>query len=113
MEARGGNGYIEEWANARLVRDAHIGVLWEGTSNIIALDIVTRAIGKSRAHRTLEIALTKCSMKQARSRRLSGSPAQTLDRTLVWPSASQPNPRWKRTRGEAASALLPRPSAPS
>jgi acyl-CoA dehydrogenase len=41
MEVRGGNGYIEEWVNARLVRDAHIGVLWEGTSNINALDIVT------------------------------------------------------------------------
>jgi len=31
MEVRGGNGYIEEWVQARLVRDAHIGVLWEGT----------------------------------------------------------------------------------
>src|SRR5882762_5727916 len=52
MEVRGGNGYIEEWVQPRLVRDAHIGVLWEGTSNINALDIVTRAVGKSRAHRT-------------------------------------------------------------
>src|ERR1700694_1159470 len=59
MEVRGGNGYIEEWVNARLVRDAHIGVLWEGTSNINALDIITRAVGKSRAHRTLEAALRK------------------------------------------------------
>ena len=46
MEIRGGNGYIEDWPNARLVRDAHIGVLWEGTSNIVALDLITRAIGK-------------------------------------------------------------------
>src|SRR5207244_5740040 len=59
MEVRGGNGYIEEWVNARLIRDAHIGVLWEGTSNINALDIVTRAVGKSHAHRTLEVALRK------------------------------------------------------
>src|SRR5712672_729842 len=59
MEVRGGNGYIEEWVHARLIRDAHIGVLWEGTSNINALDIVTRAVGKSRAHRTLESALRK------------------------------------------------------
>ena len=28
---------------ARLVRDAHVGVLWEGTSNINALDVITRA----------------------------------------------------------------------
>ena len=34
-------------------------MLWEGTSNINALDIVTRAVGKSRAHRTLEAALKK------------------------------------------------------
>jgi alkylation response protein AidB-like acyl-CoA dehydrogenase len=59
MEVRGGSGYIEEWVNARLVRDAHIGVLWEGTSNINALDIITRAIGKSRAHRPLAAELTR------------------------------------------------------
>jgi acyl-CoA dehydrogenase len=59
MEVRGGNGYIEEWTNARLIRDAHIGVLWEGTSNINALDIVTRAVGKSRAHEALGAALAK------------------------------------------------------
>jgi acyl-CoA dehydrogenase len=59
MEVRGGNGYIEEWVQPRLVRDAHIGVLWEGTSNINALDIITRAVGKSRAHRTLADELNK------------------------------------------------------
>src|SRR6202048_2184703 len=59
MEVRGGNGYIEEWVHARLVRDAHIGVLWEGTSNINALDIITRAAGKSNSHRILEVELTK------------------------------------------------------
>ncbi|HLJ65156.1 MAG TPA: acyl-CoA dehydrogenase family protein, partial [Stellaceae bacterium] len=53
MEARGGNGYIEEWVTARLVRDAHVGVLWEGTSNIVALDLVTRAVGRHQAHRPL------------------------------------------------------------
>jgi acyl-CoA dehydrogenase len=54
MEARGGNGYIEDWPNARLVRDAHLGVLWEGTSNINALDAVQRAVGKERAHLALQ-----------------------------------------------------------
>jgi alkylation response protein AidB-like acyl-CoA dehydrogenase len=59
MEVRGGNGYIEEWVNPRLIRDAHIGVLWEGTSNINALDIITRAVGKSRAHEVLGAALVR------------------------------------------------------
>jgi hypothetical protein len=57
MEMRGGNGYIEEWVNARLVRDAHIGVLWEGTSSINALDVIRRAVGKERAHKALEALL--------------------------------------------------------
>jgi alkylation response protein AidB-like acyl-CoA dehydrogenase len=48
MEVRGGCGYIEEWPDARLVRDAHLGSIWEGTSNIVALD-VARAIRKERA----------------------------------------------------------------
>lgn len=43
MEVRGGCGYIEEWSDPRLVRDAHLGSIWEGTSNIVALDIL-RAI---------------------------------------------------------------------
>jgi acyl-CoA dehydrogenase len=40
MEVRGGCGYIEEWAEPRLLRDAHLGSIWEGTSNIVALDVL-------------------------------------------------------------------------
>jgi len=58
MEVRGGNGYIEDWVNARLVRDAHLGVLWEGTSNINSLDVTTRAVAKLSLHKDLEQDLT-------------------------------------------------------
>jgi alkylation response protein AidB-like acyl-CoA dehydrogenase len=57
MEVRGGNGYIEDFVNERLVRDAHIGVLWEGTSNINALDSVQRAAGKDGAHNVLALSM--------------------------------------------------------
>ena len=57
MEVRGGNGYIEDWVNSRLMRDAHLGVMWEGTSNINALDVINRAVAKSRAHEALGRAL--------------------------------------------------------
>jgi alkylation response protein AidB-like acyl-CoA dehydrogenase len=40
MEVRGGCGYIEEWSDPRLLRDAHLGSIWEGTSNIVALDVI-------------------------------------------------------------------------
>lgn len=48
MEVRGGCGYIEEWADPRLVRDAHLGSIWEGTSNIVALDVM-RAIVREQS----------------------------------------------------------------
>jgi acyl-CoA dehydrogenase len=57
MEMRGGNGYIEDWANAKLVRDAHLGLLWEGTSSVNALDIVRRAAGRESAHEALRASL--------------------------------------------------------
>jgi len=43
MNVRGGNGYIEEWVNPRLLRDAYLGAIWEGATNVVALD-VQRAI---------------------------------------------------------------------
>ncbi|MGW6400832.1 acyl-CoA dehydrogenase family protein [Streptomyces sp. NPDC055134] len=52
MEIRGGNGYIEDWVNPRLVRDAHLGSIWEGSSNVIALDVL-RCMRRQDAHRTL------------------------------------------------------------
>lgn len=56
MEVRGGCGYIEEWINPRLLRDAHLGSIWEGTSNIVALDVL-RASRKLEAHRALAAGL--------------------------------------------------------
>ncbi|TDD39817.1 acyl-CoA dehydrogenase family protein [Saccharopolyspora elongata] len=52
MEIRGGNGYIEDWVNPRLLRDAHLGSIWEGSSNVIALDVL-RCIRKDNAHELL------------------------------------------------------------
>ncbi len=48
MEVRGGAGYIEEWSDARLVRDSHLGSIWEGTSNIVAQDVL-RAVKREGA----------------------------------------------------------------
>jgi acyl-CoA dehydrogenase len=47
MNVRGGNGYVEEWVNPRLLRDAYLGAIWEGSANVVALD-VQRAIVKDR-----------------------------------------------------------------
>ena len=79
MEVRGGNGLMEDWVNAKLVRDAHIGVLWEGTSNINALDVTTRAIAKVGAHTTLAQAMHDM---VAETEGLPGQFKGELDRTI-------------------------------
>ncbi len=53
LEMRGGIGYIEEFATPRLLRDAHLGSIWEGTGNIVALDTLKRAVGRHGAEAAL------------------------------------------------------------
>jgi alkylation response protein AidB-like acyl-CoA dehydrogenase len=53
LEMRGGIGYIEEFATARLLRDAHLGSIWEGTGNIVAIDALSRAVGRHGADSAL------------------------------------------------------------
>ena len=50
LDMRAGCGYIEDFVNPRLVRDAHCGSVWEGSGNIVALDAMTRAIARHRCH---------------------------------------------------------------
>ncbi|MCV7496967.1 acyl-CoA dehydrogenase family protein [Micrococcus luteus] len=56
MEIRGGSGYIEDFPYTRLVRDSHLGSIWEGSSNVIALDVL-RCLRKFRSHYTLADAM--------------------------------------------------------
>jgi hypothetical protein len=95
MNVRAGNGYTEEWPNARLLRDSYLGAIWEGTTNIVALD-VQRAILKDGAFAPLAGFM---------SRRLEtvGEPAakpgadlvrtalaEIAERTLAWPRLPKP-----------------------
>jgi alkylation response protein AidB-like acyl-CoA dehydrogenase len=52
VEVYGGNGYIETWPTARQLRDAQCHTIWEGTENIIALDVL-RSMAKDSAHDAL------------------------------------------------------------
>jgi acyl-CoA dehydrogenase len=77
MEVRGGVGYTEEWSDPRLVRDAHLGSIWEGTSNVVALDVL-RAI---RREKCLEALLPVLNEKIERApHMLSGRLAASLDK---------------------------------
>jgi hypothetical protein len=48
IEVHGGNGYVENWPVARILRDAQVNPLWEGPDNILCLD-VRRAIQREQA----------------------------------------------------------------
>ncbi|HXC20204.1 MAG TPA: isovaleryl-CoA dehydrogenase [Steroidobacteraceae bacterium] len=50
MEVLGGNGYTEELALARIAREMPVNSIWEGSGNIMCLDVL-RAFGKSTATR--------------------------------------------------------------
>ena len=49
MELIGGVGYIEDRVMPRLLRDAQVLPIWEGTTNILALDML-RVARMQRAH---------------------------------------------------------------
>ncbi|SDC60833.1 acyl-CoA dehydrogenase family protein [Shouchella lonarensis] len=40
IELHGGNGYIEDFVLPRLLRDAQVLTVWEGTENILALEVL-------------------------------------------------------------------------
>jgi putative acyl-CoA dehydrogenase len=43
LECLGGNGYVEESGLARLYRESPLNSIWEGSGNVIALDVVRAA----------------------------------------------------------------------
>ena len=50
MEVMGGNGYVEDGPLARLYREFPVNSIWEGSGNVMCLDLL-RAFGKSPAAR--------------------------------------------------------------
>ena len=106
MEARGGNGYIEDFVNARLVRDAHIGVLWEGTSNINALDAIGRAVRKDQAHLALQAWLQrKLAPVQAQAPHTAKALSQALAQAVTLAETVAARPELEAEVRRAASAL--------
>ncbi|MDX1671536.1 MAG: acyl-CoA dehydrogenase family protein [Balneolaceae bacterium] len=58
MELMGGNGYIEDFVMPRLLRDVNVLPIWEGSGNIIVLDML-RASEKSEGMEMASQAISK------------------------------------------------------
>ena len=97
MEVRGGCGYIEEFPDARILRDAHLGSIWEGTSNVVALDVL-RAAQREGSLEALSAHL------QAQLGNAADLPeaAETLPRVMALAAVAQRDAALAR---QAASAL--------
>ena len=87
MECVGGNGYVEESPLARLYREAPLNGIWEGSANVICMDVL-RAFSRSAA--AVEALVTEISAAQDPriSRRLDAAL-----RALREPSAAESQSR--------------------
>jgi len=111
MEMRGGNGYIEDWVNAKLIRDAHLGLLWEGTSSVNALDMIRRAVGRERAHTALAAVLRRRLEQAPIPGQFRGRLAALVDRAVAFADAVAKRPNAEASCRGAASALYHASSA--
>jgi hypothetical protein len=111
MEMRGGNGYIEDWANAKLIRDAHLGLIWEGTSSVNALDIIRRAAGRERAHAALAGALHARIEQAPIPETFRARLAALIDRAVGFVDTVAKRPNAEASCRRAASALYHATSA--
>ncbi|MBM7094999.1 acyl-CoA dehydrogenase family protein [Bacillus sp. H-16] len=64
IEMHGGNGYIEDFVTSRLLRDAQVLTVWEGTANILGLEVLrlfTKFDAGTRFAERMEKELSACS----------------------------------------------------
>ncbi|HUA12274.1 MAG TPA: acyl-CoA dehydrogenase family protein [Solirubrobacteraceae bacterium] len=97
LECLGGNGYIEEAPMAQLYRDIELGTVWEGSGNVIALDVL-RALG--RDEQALPALLGECEAARGADARLDAHLA-----TLREELGSREDAQW-RARYLVASLAL-------
>ena len=92
LECLGGNGYVEESPMPRLLRDAPLNGIWEGSGNVMSLDVL-RAL--AREPEGLPAFLTECELARGGDRRLDAH----LD------ALAPPADEWSARRGIEDLAL--------
>ena len=67
LECLGGNGYVEESGMPRLYREAPLASIWEGSGNVMSLDVLRALV---RTPRTLEVFMHELEQARGGNRRL-------------------------------------------
>jgi putative acyl-CoA dehydrogenase len=76
LECLGGAGYVEESNMPRLYREAPLTSIWEGSGNVMSLDVL-RAL--TRAPRSLEVFLAEVEQAEGANRNLDAGVAKLKD----------------------------------
>jgi putative acyl-CoA dehydrogenase len=78
MECLGGNGYVEDGMLARLYREAPVNAIWEGSGNVMCLDVL-RAVTRDAddAQAVLSALATACNCRAAKE--IAACIAETLN----------------------------------
>jgi putative acyl-CoA dehydrogenase len=86
MECLGGNGYVEESILPRLYREAPVNAIWEGSGNVMCLDVL-RALSRDPGAHEVLLALKR----EAKEVPGAGIAAESIDEILK--SAAEDNGR--------------------
>ena len=85
IEAFGGAGYVEDTGLPALLRDAHVLPIWEGTTNVLALDAL-RSLQSMEGLGTLkrEVGFLLQGVREPALLRLSAAVEQTIEQAEAW-----------------------------
>jgi putative acyl-CoA dehydrogenase len=80
IECLGGNGYVEESIMPRLYRESPVNAIWEGSGNVIALDVVRALAREPETVDAMEMELESARGADARLDRAIASALQATRR---------------------------------
>jgi putative acyl-CoA dehydrogenase len=89
LECLGGNGYVEESGMPRLYREAPLASIWEGSGNVMSLDVLRALV---RTPRSLEVFMHELREAQGADARLDAH-VQKLERQFSDPATLESRAR--------------------
>lgn len=106
LECFGGAGYVEDTGIPRLLRDAQVLPIWEGTTNVLSLDLI-RAAGRALDLSPLddELALLASDLESDRAKRLAQTARDAFARAAKWLAETAPTDHVSTEAGARRFAL--------
>lgn len=84
LEAHGGAGYIEDTGLPQLLRDAQVLTIWEGTTNVLSLDVLRALDGRAAEPIRREIGRCAALVRDPALRRAVGAAGDWVEAAERW-----------------------------